>query len=166
MLLGNSFCQLSLLRFYANLDENYDVWVVQFSLFVKLQLLTCKGGLGHVAFHSIILFENLAIPWLVARLAYVNNVDNVMRNNVCSRKWNFHVRISVNTVACHAVSVCKYANLHVVTIISWKTLFVTKSDFFTSIWVIKFSISQFHIIYVTFHMPRSFENTAQRLREL
>ena len=166
MLLGNSFCQLSLSRFYANLDENYDVWVVQFSLFVKLQLLTCKGGLGHVAFHSIILFENLAIRWLVAWLAYVNNVDNVMRNNVCSRKWNFHVRISVNTVACHAVSVCKYANLHVVTIISWKTLFVTKSDFFTSIWVIKFSISQFHIIYVTFHMPRSFENTAQRLREL
>ena len=84
-------------------------------LFVKLQLLTCKGGLGHVAFHSIILFENLAIPWLVARLAYVNNVDNVMRNYVYSRKWNFHVYISVNTVACHTITVCKYANLHVVT---------------------------------------------------
>ena len=113
--LSNSFCQLSLSQFYANLGEDYVGWVVQFALFVKLQLLTCKGSLGHVAFHSIILFENLAIPWLVARLAYVNNVDNVMRNYVCSRKWNFHVRISVNTVACHAVTVCKYANLQVVT---------------------------------------------------
>ena len=84
-------------------------------LFVKLQLLSCKGSLGHVAFHSIILFENSAIPWLVARLAYVNNVDKVMRNYVCSRKRNFHVRVSVDTMACHAVTVCKYANLHVVT---------------------------------------------------
>ena len=84
-------------------------------LFVKLQLLTYKGSLGHVAFHSIILFENLSIPWLVARLAYVNNVDKVMRHYVCSRKWNFHVHVSVDTVACHAVTVRKYANLHVVT---------------------------------------------------
>ena len=75
----------------------------------------CKGGLGHVAFHSIILFENSAIPWLVAHLTYVNNVDKVMRNYVFSRKRNFHVRVSVDTVACHAVTVCKYANLHVVT---------------------------------------------------
>ena len=80
-----------------------------------------------------------------------------MRNFVCSRKWNFHMHVSVDTVACHAVTVCKFANLHVVTIISRKTLFVTKSDFFTSIWVIKFSICQFHIIYVTFHSPCSFE---------
>ena len=76
-------------------------------LFVKLQLLSCKGGLGHVAFHSIILFENSAIQWFVVRLAY----DQVMRNYVCSRKRNFHVRVSVDTVACHAVTVCKYANL-------------------------------------------------------
>ena len=84
-------------------------------LFVKHQLLSRKGSLGHVAFHSIILFENSAIPWLVARLAYVNNVDKVTRNCVCSRKQNFHVRVSVNTVVCHTVTVCKYANLHVVT---------------------------------------------------
>ena len=45
----------------------------------------------------------------------VCNVVKVMRNYVCSRKRNFHVRISVDTVACHAVTVCKYANLHVVT---------------------------------------------------
>ena len=64
---------------------------------------------------SIILFQNSAIPWLVARLAYVNNVVEVMRNYVCSRKQNFHVRVSVDTVACHAVTVCKYANLQVVT---------------------------------------------------
>ena len=84
-------------------------------LFVKLQLPSCKGGLGHVAFHQIILFENSVIPWLVTHLAYVNNVDKVMRNYVCSRKRNFNVPwISVNTVACHAVTVCKYANLHVV----------------------------------------------------
>ena len=61
----------------------------------ELQLLSRKGGLGHVAFHSIILFENLAIPWLVACLAYVNNVDKVMRNYVCSRKRNFQVHVSV-----------------------------------------------------------------------
>ena len=88
-------------------------------MFVKLQLLSCvlswKGGLGHVAFQSIILFRNSAIPWLVARLAYVNNVVKVMRNYICSRKRNFHVRVSVDTVACHAVTVSKYANLYVVT---------------------------------------------------
>ena len=127
-------------------------------MFVKLQLLLRKGGLGHVAFYLIILFENSAIPWLVAPLAYVNNVDKVMRNYICSRKQNFHVRVSVDTVACRTVTVCKYANLHIVTIISQKTLFVTKSDFFTSIWVMKFSITQFHIIYETFHSPCSFEN--------
>ena len=88
-------------------------------LFVKLQLLSCvlswKGGLRHVAFHWIILFENSEILWLVVHLACVNNVDEVMRNCICSRKQNFHVRVSVDTVACHAVTVCKYANLHVVT---------------------------------------------------
>ena len=88
--------------------------ITTFELLNFLQLLSCKGGLGHVAFHSII-FENLAIPWLVARLAYVNNVDKVMRNYVCSRKRMFHMRVSVDTAACHAVTVCKYANLHVVT---------------------------------------------------
>ena len=140
--LGNSFCKLSLSRFYVNVDEEL------------LNLLGCQAltsflkAAKDVAFHSIILFENSAILWLVARLAYVNNVDKVMKNYVCSRKRNFHVRVSVDTLACHAVTVCKFANLHVVTIISRKTLFVTKSNFLTSIWVIKFSISQFHIIYI------------------
>ena len=127
MPLGNSFCKLSLSRFYVNLDEEL------------LNLLGCQAltsflkAAKDVAFHSIILFENSAIPWLVARLAYVNNVDKVMRNYVCSRKRNFHICVSVDTVACHAVTVCKFANLHVVTIISRKTLFVTKSNFLTSI---------------------------------
>ena len=111
-------------------------WLSSFNFFLK-------GGLGHVAFHSIILFENSAIPWLVARLAYVNNVDKVMRNYICARKWNFHMHISFDTEACDAVNICKFANLHVVTIISRKTLFVTKSNFVMSIWVIKFTISQF-----------------------
>ena len=126
MPLSNSFCKLSLSQFYVNLDEEL------------LNLLGCQAltsflkAAKDVAFHSIILFENSVIPWLVARLAYVNNVDKVMRNYVCSRKRNFHMRVSVDTVACHAVTVCKFANLHVVTI-SWKTLFVTKSNFLTSI---------------------------------
>ena len=67
---------------------------------VELQPLSCKCGLEHVAFHSIILFENSAIPWLFVCLAYVN-VDKVMRNYVCSGKQNFHVRVLVETVACH-----------------------------------------------------------------
>ena len=127
MPLGNSFCKLSLSRFYVNVDEEL------------LNLLGCQAltsflkAAKDVAFHSIILFENSAILWLVARLAYVNNVDKVMKNYVCSRKRNFHVRVSVDTLACHAVTVCKFANLHVVTIISRKTLFVTKSNFLTSI---------------------------------
>ena len=109
MPLGNSFCKLSLSRFYVNLDEEL------------LNLLGCQAltsflkAAKDVAFHSIILFENSAIPWLVARLAYVNNVDKVMRNYVCSRKRNFHARVSVDTMACHAVTVCKCANLHIVT---------------------------------------------------
>ena len=41
--------------------------------------------------------------------------------------------------------------------ISRKTFFVTKSNFFTSIWVIKFSISQFYITYVSFCLRCSFE---------
>ena len=41
------------------------------------------------------------------------------------------MRISVDTVACHTVIVCKYAVLHVVTIISWKTLVVTKKATFS-----------------------------------
>ena len=93
--------------------------LMKIKTFELLNLLVCqtstKGGLGDVAFHLIILFENSAIPWLVARLAYVNNVDKVMRNYVRSRKQNFHVGISVDTMTCHAVTVCKYANLHVVT---------------------------------------------------
>ena len=93
--------------------------LMKITTFELLNLLVCqtstKDGLGDVAFYSIILFENSAIPWLVARLAYVNNVDKVMRNYLCSRKRNFHVHVSVDTVACHAVTVCKYANLHVVT---------------------------------------------------
>ena len=84
-------------------------------LFVKLQLPLCKGGLGHVSFHSIILFENSATPWLVARLAYINNVDKVMRNYICCRKRNFNVRVSGDTIACHSVTAWKYANLRVVT---------------------------------------------------
>ena len=64
-------------------------WLSSFNFFLK-------GGLGHVAFHSIILFENSAIPWLVACLAYVNNVDKVMRNYVCSRKRNFHLCVLVD----------------------------------------------------------------------
>ena len=58
-----------------------------------------------MAFQSIILFEVLAIPWLVTRLAYVNNVDKVNRNYVYSRKQNFHARVSVDTIACHTVTV-------------------------------------------------------------
>ena len=53
-----------------------------------------------VAFHSIISFENLAIPWLFARLPCVN-VDKVMRNYVCSGKRNFHVLVLADTVACN-----------------------------------------------------------------
>ena len=127
MPLGNSFCKLSLSRFYVNLDEEL------LNLFGCQALTSFLKVAKDVAFHSIILFENSAIPWLVACLAYVNNVDKVMRNYVCSRKRNFHMRVSVDTVACHAVTVCKFANLHVVTIISQKTLFVTKSNFLTSI---------------------------------
>ena len=93
--------------------------LMKITTFELLNLLVCqtstKGGLGDVAFYSIISFENSAIPWLVALLAYVNNVDKVMRNYVRSRERNFHVRILVDTLACHAVTVCKYANLHVVT---------------------------------------------------
>ena len=93
--------------------------LMKITTFELLNLLVCqtstKDGLGDVAFYSIILFENSAIPWLVALLAYVNNVDKVMRNYVRSRERNFHVRILVDTLACHAVTVCKYANLHVVT---------------------------------------------------
>ena len=127
MPLGNSFCELSLSRFYVNLDEEL------LNLFGCQALTSFLKAAKDVAFHSIILFENSAIPWLVACLAYVNNVDEVMRNYVCSRKRNFHMHVSVDTVACHAVTVCKFANLHVVTIISRKTLFVTKSNFLTSI---------------------------------
>ena len=93
--------------------------LMKITTFELLNLLVCqtstKGSLGDVAFHSTILFENSVIPWLVARLAYVNNVDKVMRNYIRSRKRNFHMRISVDTVACHTVTVCKYANLHIVT---------------------------------------------------
>ena len=93
--------------------------LMKITTFELLNLLVCqtstKGGLGDVAFYSIILFENSAIPWLVALLAYVNNVDKVMRNYIRSRERNFHVRILVDTLACHTVTVCKYANLHVVT---------------------------------------------------
>ena len=136
-------------------------------LLVKLQPLSCKCSLKHLAFHLLSSFENSAIPWLVTHLAYVN-VDKVTRNYMCFRKQNFH-GILVDSVACHAVTVfkiCKSTCSH--TIISHKTLFVTKSNIFTSTLVIKFSISQFHIIYfyVTFHTPCSFENMAQWLCEL
>ena len=91
--------------------------------FELLNLLVCQASTSFVQrllrtcslFHSIILFENSAIPWLFAHLAYVNNVDKVMRNYVCSRKRNFHLCVSVDTMVCHAVTVCKYANLHIVT---------------------------------------------------
>ena len=111
--------------------------------FVELPPFSCKCCLEHVAFHLIILFENLAIPWLFGCLAYVN-VDKVTRNHVYSGKWNFHVLVLVNTMACHAVTVCKICKStwsH--TIISRKTLFVTKSDIFTSIWVINFPLVNF-----------------------
>ena len=83
--------------------------------FELLNLLVCQASTSFVQrllrtcslFHSIILFENSAIQWFVVRLAY----DQVMKNYVCSRKRNFHIRVSVDTVACHAVTVCKYANL-------------------------------------------------------
>ena len=102
-------------------------------LFVKLQPFLCKCGLGHVTFHSIILFKNSAIPWFFVRFAYVS-VDKVMRNYVCYGKQNFHMRMLVDTVACHSLTVCKICKStcsHA--IISLKTLFVTKSDIFTSI---------------------------------
>ena len=67
MRLGNSFCELSLSRFYANLDEDYDI--VKIAFLVKLQPLSSKCSLEHVAFHLISLFENSAIPWLFASLA-------------------------------------------------------------------------------------------------
>ena len=65
------------------------------------------------------------------------NVDKVMRNYVCSGKRNFHVCVLVKTVACHTITVCKICKStcsH--TIISWKTLFVTKSDILIELFII------------------------------
>ena len=86
---------------------------IMICLFVKLQPLSCKCSLDHVAFHLMILFENSAIPWFVVCLADVN-VDKVKKNYVCSRKRNFHMRFSplwLVTLLLHV----RYANLHVVT---------------------------------------------------
>ena len=88
------------------------------------------------------------IPWLVASLADVN-VDKVRRNYVCSQESKIFTCVLVDSMACHAVTVCKICKFtcsH--TIISQKTLFVTKSNIFTSIGVIKFSISQLHIFFM------------------
>ena len=43
-------CEWSLSQFYANHDEDYESWVVEIWA-VKLQPLSRKGGLEHVAFH-------------------------------------------------------------------------------------------------------------------
>ena len=71
-------------------------------------------------------------------------IKHCYRNCVCSGKRNFHVRLLVDTVACHAVTVCKIcksACSH--TIISRITLLVTKNGIFTSIWVINFPLVNF-----------------------
>ena len=137
--LGNSFCELSLSRFYANIDEDYDT---EICLFVELKPLSCKCGLEHVAFHSIILFENSAILWLFARLAYVN-VDKAVRNYVCSEKRNSHVHVLVENCGLSRSNckICKSTCSH--TIISRKTLFVTKSNILTGIRVINFPLVNF-----------------------
>ena len=81
---------------------------------------------------------------LVAHLAYVNNVDKVMRNYVCSRKQNFHVRVSVDTVAYHAVTVCKYANLHIVTQWFHGKLFLSqKATFSRAFELLNFPLANF-----------------------
>ena len=105
--------------------------------FVELQPLSCKCGLEHVAFHSIILFENSAILWLFARLAYVN-VDKAVRNYVCSGKRNSHMRVLFENrgLSRSNCKICKSTCSH--TIISRKTLFVTKSD----IWAFELLICQ------------------------
>ena len=64
------FCELSLSLFYANHDEDYDIWVVKFAI-SQASTLSCKCSLKHLAFHLLSSFENSAIPWLVAHLAYV-----------------------------------------------------------------------------------------------
>ena len=68
---------------------------------MTFELISCLSSFNLFrvnAFHSIIFFETLAIPWLFARLACVN-VDEVMRNYICSGKRNFHVLVLADTIS-------------------------------------------------------------------
>ena len=42
--LGNSFCELSLSWFYANLDEDYDIWVVKFACLSRFNFFRVKAA--------------------------------------------------------------------------------------------------------------------------
>ena len=99
--LGNSFFELSLSQFYANHDEDYDIWVVKFACLTSFNFFRVKAALiGHVAFDSIILFENSAMPWLVTLLLYVSmqiytkSHNNFMENFFCNKKQLFHEHLS------------------------------------------------------------------------
>ena len=149
---GWQFYELNLSRFWANHDEDYNIWVVKFAISQASTSFSCKCVLEHSAFHSLSSFKNSAILWHVTHLAYVKMLIK-SRETMFVLKSEIFMCALVNYAACHTVTVCKICKStcsH--TIISQKILFITKSKIFTSIWVIKFSISQFHICNLSFAM--------------
>ena len=133
-------------------DEDYNIWVVKFAISQASTSFSCKCVLEHSAFHLLSSLKNSAILWHITHLAYVKMLIK-SRETMCVLKSEIFMCALVNYAACHTVTVCKMCKStcsH--TIISWKILFVTKSKIFTSIWVIKFSISQFHICNLSFAM--------------
>ena len=124
-------------------------------LVVKLQPLSRVNASENIisAFHSLSSLKNSVILWYVMHLAYVKMLIKSRETMFVLKSEIIFMCALVNSVACHTVTVCKICKStcsH--TIFSRKILFETKSEIFMSIWVIKFSISQFHICNLSFAM--------------
>ena len=161
---GWQFYELNLSRFWANHDEDYNIWVVKFAISQASTSFSCKCILEHSAFHSLSSFKNSAILWHVTHLAYVKMLIK-SRETMFVLKSEIFMCALVNYAACHTVTVCKICKStcsH--TIISQKILFTQKARFSRAFKLLNFPLVNF--TYVTFHSPCSFENTTQRLHEL